>query len=97
MKLLTFLCLPFFAISCASNPPTEEDPRSQKPSNQPETLPEVPAVEPDDGLDFVDPNTTAELMTEGEKKTVSGPLPITPPDPPSNSTIEIKPPAPADE
>ncbi len=54
-------------------------------------------MEPDDGLDFVDPNTTAELMTEGEKKTVSGPLPITPPDAPSDSTIEIKPPAPADE
>ena len=97
LKFLPFLCLPLFAISCASNPPTDEDPSSQKPADQPEPLPELPPVKPDDGLDFVDPDTTAELMKEGEKKTVIGPLPITPPAAPADSTIEIKPPAPADE
>ena len=97
MKRFPFLSLTLLAVSCASNPPTKEDPESKKPSDEPPPPPELPIEKPDDGLDFVDPNTTSELMKEEDKKTVSGPVPVTPPEPPADSTIEIKPSVPPEE
>lgn len=95
LKLLPFLCFVAFLASCASNPPEDETEDGPKPSEQPEVPPELAVEHQEAGLDFVDPNTTSELMQEEDKKTIVGPVPVTPPEPPGDSTIEIKtPPAP---
>ena len=97
MKLVSFLCLAAFVVSCASKPPEDESENDPKPGDQPEVLPELPLENPDEDLEFVDPNTTGELMKEEDKKTVSGPVPVTPPEPSVDSTIEIKTPPVPDE
>ena len=54
-------------------------------------MPELPAEDPDQDLKFAEPNTTGELMKDEDKKTVTGPAPINPPEPPVDSAIDVKP------
>lgn len=99
MKLLFVIALPFLLISCELSSTKQEDPLLQKKEKPPEPEPPVeePVEEPDDALDFVDPITTGKLLTDEDKKTVAGPVPVKVPDPAEDTAIDVEPSIPSEE
>lgn len=85
--------------SCSGSEPDEEKDPSLVPPVPEVTEEEIeePLPPEEDPLQLADPVTTDTLLQEEDKKTVSGPVPVDVPEPPADSTIEIKPPVPNDD
>lgn len=98
VKIFIALTLPFLLLSCELSSTKKETtpPKIDKPA-EPEAPEELPAEQADDGLGFVDPDTTGKLLTEEETKTVAGPAPVTVPEPTQDSPIDITPSIPSSE
>lgn len=108
MKFFIFIALSFLLLSCANLAKDRWDDEGEEKvivtastASTAELVgsPELPKKGSDDDLQLVDPDTTAELMNDENKKTVSGPARINTSASESGSTIDIKPstPAPTEE
>jgi len=94
VKFLFSIILSLLFFSCAGSTPEPEDdqdPKKDLPEKPPE--PELPGPPENDPLEFVAPDTTSELMTEEDKKTVTGPAEVEVPEPAPDSAIDVKPPS----
>ena len=88
--------------SCSDlTPKDQEDPApppNSKTDDQPEESTEVLPQEmiPEPAVNFIDPDTTNELLSDEKKKTVTGPVvpETTGPDAGEDSTIDVDPPKP---
>ncbi len=98
MKFQPLLSLPLvFLTACSDLDPKEKD--KPKAKNTTQIAPDPPLPEPlapeqaADGINFSDPDTSGALLTEDEKKTVSGPAPTSKPIEGDN-VIKVTPPPP---
>lgn len=73
MKIIRLLTLSILLLaSCSDLNPEDKDEENKK-TPEPTDLPPPPEL-PTDGIDFADPDTTEALLTEDNKKTVTGPV-----------------------
>jgi len=94
MKFIPLLIIPLLflgACSSTEEPEEKEEPEviPTAPVDPPPPLPDVPP----DGIDFVSPNTTDELLSEEKKKTVTGPA-LAPKPIEGDTVINVPPPLP---
>ena len=95
MKFQPLLSLPLvFLTACSDLNPKEKDKPKAKNTTQIASGPPLPE-QAADGINFSDPDTSGALLTDDEKKTVTGPAPkskpvegdnvinVTPPPPPT--------------
>ena len=98
MKFQPLLSLPLvFLTACSDLNPKEKDKPKAKNTTQIASgppLPEQPLPEQaTDGINFSDPDTSGALLTDDEKKTVTGPAPTSKPVEGDN-VIKVTPPLP---
>jgi len=102
VKLSLLLILPLAIAACSDLTPKEQEeaapPPKTKEADKPEEAGELPPQEiiPDREVEFIDPVTTDELLTDEKKKTVTGPVvpETSEPDAGEDSTIDVDPPKP---
>jgi hypothetical protein len=99
VKLSLILILPFAMASCSDLTPKEQEETAPPPkTEETEESTEVPPQEiiPEPEVNFIDPDTTNELLTDEKKKTVNGPVipETTEPNAGDDSTIDVDPPKP---
>ena len=93
MKLLLALSLPFLFASCELTPieaKNAPEPQVEK-IPEPEIPEEETIEEPEAGLELIDPVITDRLLSDEDKKTVAGPVPVNVPEPAEDSAIDVEP------
>ena len=73
MKIFRLLTLPILLLASCSDLNPEDKDKENKPPPEPTDLPPPPEL-PTDGIDFTEVDTTDALLTEENKKTVTGPV-----------------------